>query len=649
MIITQTPLRIGLLGGGTDLPDYYREHGGRVLNCAIDKYIYVIVKQRFDNDIYVNYSKKEIVSRVEDLEHELVREAMWMTGVTNGVEITTLADIPSAGGSGLGSSSAVTVGLLHALFAYRGRQVTAEELADRACTIEIDRCGKPIGKQDQYIAAYGGIRDIRFGPGDQVMAEELELSLAGRRDLQRNIMLFYTGVTRSANSILAEQTANIKATRDQLDLLRDLAGLAADRLRCGDVDAVGDAMRKGWEAKRQLATGISNAQMDMAVERALEAGATGAKLTGAGGGGFLLVICPTERQRAVRESLADMHELPVPSIASARASFSTSNATSGADRRMAAEADANARTPEPEMPRSWTAVLRRLRSHAVRRMGWGLADQVMSSLSNFAVSIYVVHVLGAVQFGAFSLAFVTYGFVLNASRGLATDPADGQVQRNGPPDLAACRGRLYRDRCACRPGRRRLRARGGLGAQRRGRGRLSGPGTDAARTAVAGQLAIFVLRAWARQPGIHQRHHMGVDADSRSGGDACDRSRGRVLVRFCVGYHGEYRRGRRAMAGAGRSQTGWRMEMGGRSTVISAPVTSRRVPRKAPRPRSVPTASAWPGPSRSRLCAGRRHADGPYDDPVPRDGSGCHSRSRPGTAPLATASAAVLPGPHRWT
>jgi D-glycero-alpha-D-manno-heptose-7-phosphate kinase len=311
MIITQTPLRIGLLGGGTDLPDYYREHGGRVLNCAIDKYIYVIVKQRFDDEIYVNYSKKEIVSRVEDLEHELVREAMWMTGVTSGVEVTTLADIPSAGGSGLGSSSAVTVGLLHALFAYRGRQVTAEELADRACTIEIDRCGKPIGKQDQYIAAYGGIRDIRFGPGDQVIAEELELSPADRRDLQRHIMLFYTGVTRSANSILAEQTANIKTTRDQLHLLRDLAGLAVDRLRCGDVDAVGDAMRKGWEAKRQLAAGISNAQLDSAVDRALEAGATGAKLTGAGGGGFLLIMCPMERQRAVRDALIELREMPV--------------------------------------------------------------------------------------------------------------------------------------------------------------------------------------------------------------------------------------------------------------------------------------------------------------------------------------------------
>jgi D-glycero-alpha-D-manno-heptose-7-phosphate kinase len=310
MIITQTPLRIGLLGGGTDLPDYYREHGGRVLNCALDKYIYVIVKQRFDDDIYVNYSKKEIVSCVQDLEHELVREAMLMTGVAGGVEITTLADIPSAG-SGLGSSSAVAVGLLHALFAYRGRQVPADELAELACTIEIERCGKPIGKQDQYIAALGGIRDIRFGPGDRVVAEELGLSADERRALQHQIMLFYTGVTRSANSILAEQTANIKATRVQLDLLRDLAGFAVDRLRSGDVDAVGAAVREGWEAKRKLASGVSNDQIDAAVTLALDAGASGVKLTGAGGGGFLLVICPPERHSAVRQSLAGMRELPV--------------------------------------------------------------------------------------------------------------------------------------------------------------------------------------------------------------------------------------------------------------------------------------------------------------------------------------------------
>jgi D-glycero-alpha-D-manno-heptose-7-phosphate kinase len=310
MIITQTPLRIGLLGGGTDLPGYYREHGGRVLNCALDKYVYVIVKQRFDDDIYVNYSKKEIVSRVEDLEHELVREAMQMTGVADGVEITTLADIPSAG-SGLGSSSAVTVGLLHALFAYQGRQVSAEELAERACSIEIDRCGKPIGKQDQYIAALGGIRDIRFGPGDEVVAEEVDLRPADRWALQHQIMLFYTGITRSANTILAEQNANIEATRPQLDLLRDLAGFAVERLRNGEVDAIGAALRESWEAKRKLASGVSNDQIDRAVTRALDAGASGAKLTGAGGGGFLLVICPVERQRAVRATLPEMRELPV--------------------------------------------------------------------------------------------------------------------------------------------------------------------------------------------------------------------------------------------------------------------------------------------------------------------------------------------------
>ena len=310
MIITQTPLRIGLLGGGTDLPGYYTQHGGRVLNCAIDKYIYVIVKERFDDDIYVNYSKKEIVSRVADLEHELVREAMLMTGVSQGVEITTLADIPSTG-SGLGSSSAVTVGLLHALYAYTGRQLPAEELAEQACTIEIERCGKPIGKQDQYIAALGGIRDLRFGPGDGVTAEDLCLPARQRLALQQQIMLFYTGVTRSANTILAEQSANIGAALTNLDSLRDLAAFGAEQLRAGQVDSLGAAIRESWEAKRKLASGVSNEKVDQLVGCALDAGAAGVKLTGAGGGGFLLVICPMERQPAVRAALAHLRELPV--------------------------------------------------------------------------------------------------------------------------------------------------------------------------------------------------------------------------------------------------------------------------------------------------------------------------------------------------
>ncbi|HEX6509947.1 MAG TPA: GHMP kinase [Chloroflexota bacterium] len=310
MIITQTPLRIGLVGGGTDLPAYYREHGGRVLNCAIDKYVYVIVKQRFDDEIYINYSKKEIVSRVEDIEHELVREAMHMAGIRRGIEITTLADIPSAG-SGLGSSSAVTVGLLHALFLYQGRQVSAEELAERACAIELDRCGKRIGRQDQYIAALGGIRDIRFGPGDRVVADDVRLDPARRRALQQQIMLFYTGITRSATTILEEQTANVCNRLDDLHRLRGLACLAAEGLHRGDFEVLGRAVRESWEVKRSLAAGVTNGQIDAAVECALTAGASGAKVTGAGGGGFLLIICPLERQACVREGLAEMQELPI--------------------------------------------------------------------------------------------------------------------------------------------------------------------------------------------------------------------------------------------------------------------------------------------------------------------------------------------------
>jgi D-glycero-alpha-D-manno-heptose-7-phosphate kinase len=311
MIITRTPLRVGLVGGGTDLPDYYREHGGRVLNAAIDKYVYVVVKQRFDDNIYVNYSSKEIVSRVEDLQHELVREALHMTGIRGGVEITTLSDIPSSGGSGLGSSSAVTVGLLQALFTYQGRQLTAAELADRACAIEIDRCRKPIGKQDQYAAAYGGVCDIRFGPGDGVVVDQLALTPQVRRKVQEELLLFFTGVTRSANSILSEQTANIADRLPQLHQLRDLAGEAANGLRDGDVDALGVAMNKSWAAKRELASGVSTSQIDEAVEAAISAGATGVKVTGAGGGGFLLVVCPLENQRRVREQLAHLRELPI--------------------------------------------------------------------------------------------------------------------------------------------------------------------------------------------------------------------------------------------------------------------------------------------------------------------------------------------------
>ena len=311
MIVTQTPLRIGLVGGGTDLPDYYLEHGGRVLNCAIDKYVYVIVKQRFDDDIYVNYSKKEIVSSVEDLEHDLVREAMLMTGVKHGVEITMLADIPSSG-SGLGSSSSVTVGLLHALSAYQGRPLSGEELAERACTIEIDLCGKRIGRQDQYIAALGGIRDLRFGPGPHVVADEIELSPIDRRALQGQIMLFFTGVTRSADPILREQSANVATT--------PLATRLSEGPRRHHERALAP-WRRGRRGRRYPSRAGRPSASSHRVSRTngsttwsrwrSQAGATGVKVTGAGGGGFLLVICPPEHQRAVRHSLGTLKELPV--------------------------------------------------------------------------------------------------------------------------------------------------------------------------------------------------------------------------------------------------------------------------------------------------------------------------------------------------
>jgi D-glycero-alpha-D-manno-heptose-7-phosphate kinase len=311
VIITQTPLRIGLVGGGTDLPAYSETHGGLTLSAAIDKYIYVIVNRRFDNDIVLNYSRKEVVSRVDDIEHALIREAMRLTGVERGVEITTLADITSAG-SGLGSSSTVTVGLLNALHTFQGRQVPALELAAQACEIEIDRCGKPIGRQDQYIAALGGVQALRFGPGGAVTAEEVQLDDYVRSALQRQVMLFYTGSRcTSADNILASQRARIESIRPHLDQLHDLAEFTLQQLSDGDPDSIGDAIRESWEAKRKLGGGVSGYQIELAISRALDAGASGAKICGAGGGGFLLVFCTTHYQNEVRTALYPIREMPV--------------------------------------------------------------------------------------------------------------------------------------------------------------------------------------------------------------------------------------------------------------------------------------------------------------------------------------------------
>lgn len=310
MIISQTPLRISFAGGGTDFARYYREHEGAVVSSAIDKYVYVVVVPRFDELIIVNYTKKETVENVRDLKHELVREAMLRTGVENGVELTTLADVPSEG-SGLGSSSTVTVGLLHALYAYKGKLVTAEQLAREACEIEIDICGKPIGKQDQYIAAYGGICQFRFCKDDSVDVRQFRRSTELFHGLSRNIMLFYTGRTRKAGNILGVQDQRTEVNLEQLHCLKALAMRSAealDRLRLWEI---GRVLNDGWQLKRQLAEGISSPEIEEMYDVALSAGAAGGKICGAGGGGFLLLYCDPAHHKAVRKAMEAYRELPI--------------------------------------------------------------------------------------------------------------------------------------------------------------------------------------------------------------------------------------------------------------------------------------------------------------------------------------------------
>lgn len=315
MLITQTPLRVSFVGGGTDLPPFYRQYEGEVLATAINKYIYVIVKERYDSDIYINYSKKEIVKHVDDIEHDLVREAMKKLGIEGGVEITFLADIPSHG-SGLGSSSSVTVGLLNALYAYKGMLVDAERLAREACEIEIDILGHPIGKQDQYIAAYGNFRHIRFRSDESVEIEPVILEERARRYLSNSLLLFYTGQSRKANSVLHEQRENIherilyylelkKLVPRAKAVLHDMNRQAPTREM---MEEFGGTLHAGWELKKKFASSVTNPQIDAMYEAAIHAGALGGKLLGAGGGGFLLFVVPPEKQADVRYALQYLQE-----------------------------------------------------------------------------------------------------------------------------------------------------------------------------------------------------------------------------------------------------------------------------------------------------------------------------------------------------
>ena len=293
MIIARSPLRITLGGGGTDLPSYYRNNEGFLVSAAIDKYVYVTVMRPFTEGIYLKYSQLEQVSKIVDVQHPIIREALDMLGFrTPQVEITTLADIPA--GTGLGSSGSFTTALLKALYTHRKRHLHQEELAELACHIEIDRLGEPIGKQDQYIAAIGGITCFTFHKDDKVTAVPLDISMDTLLDLEDNLLLFFTGFSRSASGILKDQ--QVRSQKNDEDMLnnlhyvKDLGYRSKESLENGDTTLFGELMHEHWEHKKRRSGGMSNPQIDEWYELGMNNGAVGGKLVGAGGGGFLMVM-----------------------------------------------------------------------------------------------------------------------------------------------------------------------------------------------------------------------------------------------------------------------------------------------------------------------------------------------------------------------
>jgi D-glycero-alpha-D-manno-heptose-7-phosphate kinase len=312
VIISRTPLRVSFVGGGTDLPDFYEEHGGAVVSTAVDKWIHVLVARRFEGDVRASYSETEIVDDATSLKHELVRETMKVTGIPRGIDVLTLADVP-ARGTGLGSSSAVTVGLLNALYAFQGAYKSPLELAEEASRIEIDVLNKPIGRQDQYAVSAGGLNLIEFLPnGGGVRIQPLVCPPGTLQEVHRSLLLFYTGRQRAASEVLKGQQQAIRNgdALGALKAMRDLAYELRNRLCAGDVNAFGPLLHRNWELKRSLVNGLSDSEIDACYEDALSAGAMGGKLLGAGAGGFLLICAPPERQARVRSALARLREVP---------------------------------------------------------------------------------------------------------------------------------------------------------------------------------------------------------------------------------------------------------------------------------------------------------------------------------------------------
>lgn len=303
MIISKTPLRVSFAGGGSDLPSYYQKIPGSVISTSINKYIYVILKKRFDDMIYINYSKKEIVKEVKDIKHDLVREAMIMTGIDNGIEITTLSDIPSSG-SGLGSSSSVTVGLLNAMYNYQNILKSKEDIANEACIIEIDICNHPIGKQDQYGCAIGGMNRINFEVDGNVNFYPINTDL---EKLNKNLYLCFTGITRNANIILDEQSSKSKENEKRNIEIVKSVDIFEKIIDSDKLDDIGPFLDEMWKVKQSMATNISNNQIKEIYEKGIQSGSTGGKVLGAGGGGFILFYVPRNNQEKFENDMRNFH------------------------------------------------------------------------------------------------------------------------------------------------------------------------------------------------------------------------------------------------------------------------------------------------------------------------------------------------------
>ena len=309
MIITRTPFRVSFIGGGSDIPDFYSQSTGAVLSTTINKYMYISSHRFFEPDkIRVKYSKTETVGDVDDLEHPILREVFKQFGIRGGLEVSSIADVPS--GTGLGSSSSFTVGLLHNLNIIRNKIVTKDMLASEACRMEIDLLKEPIGKQDQYAAAFGGLNVFRFKSNGEVLVEPIHQQKEVLEQLEKNLLMFYTGDQRSASHILSEQKRNIQEI-EKLESLKKMVALVDEAKKVifsGRLDEFGNILHQNWLLKKSLASGITNSSIDLAYDAAMKAGALGGKLLGAGGGGFLLFYCPPQAQAKVVGALKGLRK-----------------------------------------------------------------------------------------------------------------------------------------------------------------------------------------------------------------------------------------------------------------------------------------------------------------------------------------------------